>query len=110
MSNLSSNDCRNDCRATWYGEPFVVAIDRMRDQLIERAAGLDVEVSANEKLKRSPIATVELELVRTIVGQSAIQVLQQADQIEQRSDVRVRLAIVVTEQAFVVTSQARVSV
>src|SRR5260370_36172785 len=71
---------------------------------------MDVKVYANEKFKWSTIAAVELELVRTIVRQSTVHVLQQADQIEQRSDVRVRLAVVVTEQAFVVTSKARVGV
>src|ERR1700675_1742382 len=45
--------------------------------------------------------------MRTIIWQTSIGVVEQALQIEQRSDVRVRLPVVVTEQAFVVTGQAR---
>src|SRR6185436_20166006 len=88
-------------------EPFIISIDRVRNQLVKRSAGLHVKVSANEKLKRSPIAAVELELVRTIIRQTSVGVIEQALQIEQRSDVRVRLPVVVTEEALVVTGQAR---
>src|ERR1700675_4943213 len=45
--------------------------------------------------------------MRTIIWQTSIGVIEQALQVEQRSDVRVRLPVVVAEQAFVVTGQAR---
>src|SRR4029077_3319464 len=48
--------------------------------------------------------------MRTIIRQTPIGVVEQALKIEQRSDVRIRLPVVVTEQAFVVTGQARVNV
>ena len=79
----------------------------MRNQLVERHTGLHVEVSANQKLPRRPIAAVELELMRPIIRQASVGVVEQALKVEQRSDVRVRLPVVVTEQAFVVTDQAR---
>src|SRR5215217_5931183 len=79
----------------------------MRNQLVERHTGLRVEVSADQKLPRSAIAAVELELVRPIIRQASVGVSEQALKIEQRSDVRVRLPVIVTEQAFVVTDQAR---
>src|SRR5881394_191787 len=44
--------------------------------------------------------------MRTIVRQTSVGVIKQALKIEQRSDVRIRLTVVVTEQAFIVTSQA----
>src|SRR4029079_11395659 len=79
----------------------------MRNQLVERHTGLCVEVSADQKLPRGAIAAVELELVRPIIWQAAVGVIEQALKVEQRSDVRVRLPVIVTEQAFVVTDQAR---
>ena len=82
-SCLGSSHCRNDGRTALDREPFIVSIDRVRNQLVERRAGLHVEVSANEKLERSPIAAVELELVRAIVGQPAVLVLEQTDEVEQ---------------------------
>src|SRR5690242_5160609 len=45
--------------------------------------------------------------MRPIVWQTSISVIEQALKVEQRSDVRVRLPVVITEQAFVVTDQAR---
>src|SRR5690349_13174297 len=45
--------------------------------------------------------------MRPIVRQATISVVEQALQVEQRSDVRVRLPVVVTEETFVVTDQAR---
>ena len=88
-------------------EAFVVAVDRdAESELIERNTGLRAERSADQKFERRAIAAVKLELMRTIVWQPAIGVLKQADEIEQRSDVRIRLAVVVAEQAFVVTDQA----
>jgi hypothetical protein len=53
---------------------------------------------------------LNFELVRTIIRQTSIGVVEQALKIEQRSDVRVRLPVIVTEQAFVITGQARVNV
>src|SRR6185295_12246954 len=85
-------------------------IDRMRNQLVERHTGLSVEVPADEKFPRGAIAAVELELVRPIIRQATVGVSEQALEVEQRSDVRVRLPVIVTEQAFVVTDQARVHV
>ena len=101
---------RNDGRAALNAEAFVVAVDGVRNQLIERSAGLDIEVSADQKLPRCPVAAVELELMRTIIRQTSVGVIEQALKIEQRSDVRIRLAVIVTEQAFVVADQARVNV
>src|SRR5215208_2902518 len=82
----------------------------MRNQLVERHTGLRIEVSAEQKFPWSAIAAVELELMRPIIWQAAVSVGEQALKVEQRSDVRVRLPIVVTEQAFVVTDQARENV
>src|SRR5688572_11381255 len=48
--------------------------------------------------------------MRPVIRKPSVQTVQQADEVEQRSDVRVSLAVVVTEQAFVVTDQARVGV
>src|SRR5215208_4817698 len=79
----------------------------MRNQLVERHTGLRIEVSAEQKFPWSAIAAVELELMRPIIWQAAVSVGEQALKIEQRSDVRVRLPVIVTEQAFVVTDQAR---
>src|SRR6187455_2332136 len=79
----------------------------MRNQLVERYTGLRVEVSTNEEFPWRAIAAVELELVRPIVRQTSVGVGEQALKVEQRSDVRVRLPVVVTEQAFVVSDQAR---
>src|SRR5215213_6643980 len=104
---LGSRHRRNDCGSADHAEAFVVTVDRMRNQLVERHTGLCVEVSAEQKFPRSAIAAVELELVRPIVRQAAIGVSEQALEVEQRSDVRVSLPVVVTEQAFVVTDQAR---
>src|SRR5205085_10749617 len=87
-------------------KPFIVAIDRVRNQLIERRTRLPVEVAAQHEPERELVAAVELELMRTIVRQTSVGVIEQALKIEQRSDVRIRLAVVVTEQAFIVTSQA----
>src|SRR5215213_109971 len=106
-SRLGSRDSRNDCGSTLNGETFVVSIDRMRNQLVERHTGLSVEVSAEQKFPRGAIAAVELELVRPIVRQATVGVGEQALEVEQRSDVRVRLPVVITEKAFVVTDQAR---
>src|SRR6185369_7137 len=82
----------------------------MRNQSVERHAGLRIEVSADQEFERRAIAAVELELVRTIVRQTSVGISEQALKVEQRSDVRVRLPVVVTEQAFVVSDQARVHV
>src|SRR5213078_3048339 len=101
--SLNGSDGRNNGRATLDRETFVVSINRVRNQLVERRTGLHVEVSANEKLPRSPIAAVELELMRTIIRQTSVGVIEQALKIEQRSNVRVRLSVVVAEQAFVIT-------
>src|ERR1043165_323064 len=79
----------------------------MRNQLVERHTGLRIEVSTEEEFPWRAIAAVELELVRPIVRQASVSVVEQALKVEQRSDVRVRLPIVVTEEAFVVTDQAR---
>src|SRR5687767_7565674 len=48
--------------------------------------------------------------MRTIIRQPTVAVRQQADEVKQAGDVRVRLAIVVAEQAFVVSNQAGVHV
>src|SRR5215510_8191356 len=106
-SRHRSRNSRNDRGSALYCETFVVSIDRMRNQLVERHTGLCVEVSAEQKFPRSAVAAVELELVRPIVRQASVGVIEQALEVEQRSDVRVRLPVVVTEQAFVVTDQAR---
>src|SRR5687767_15192820 len=45
--------------------------------------------------------------MRTVVRETSVETIQQADEIEQAGDVRVRLAVVVTEQSFIVTNQAR---
>src|SRR5215212_1676634 len=79
----------------------------MRNQLVERHTGLRIEVSAEQKFPWSAIAAVELELMRPIIWQAAVSVGEQALKVEQRSDVRVRLSVVVTEEAFVVSDQAR---
>src|ERR1044072_833984 len=79
----------------------------MRKQSVERHTGLCIEVSANEEFPWRTIAAVELELVRPIVRQTSVSVVEQALEVEQRSDVRVRLPVVVTEETFVVTDQAR---
>ena len=65
---------RNDRGSAWYCEAFVVSIDRMRNQLVERNTGLRIEVSANEEFPWRAIAAVELELVRTIVRQTSVSV------------------------------------
>src|ERR1043165_4693 len=79
----------------------------MWNQSVERHTGLRIEVPADEKLEWSAIAAVELELVRPIVRQTSVSVGEQALKVEQRSDVRVRLPVVITEEAFVVSNQAR---
>ena len=66
--------CRNDGRPSLHCERFIIAVDRMRNQLIERSSVLDVEVSANEKFERSPIAAVELKLTWSVVRKSSIRV------------------------------------
>ena len=87
-------------------EPFVVAIDRVRNQRVERNTRLRTERSARHQFEWPLIAAVKLELMRTIVWQSSVQTVEQANEVEQRSDVRVRLAVVVAEQSFVVSDQA----
>src|ERR1051325_10557196 len=82
----------------------------MRNQSVERHTGLRIEVSTEEEFPWRAIAAVELELVRPIVGQTSVSVVEQALKVEQRSDVRVRLPVVITEEAFVVTDQARVHI
>src|SRR5678810_1280076 len=79
----------------------------MRNQSVERHTGLRIEVSTEEKFPWRAIAAVELELMRPIVRQTSVSVVEQALEVEQRSDVRVRLPVVVTEETFVVTDQAR---
>src|SRR2546421_12350841 len=44
--------------------------------------------------------------MRTIARQPAVGVLEQADEIEQRGDVRIALTVVIAEQTFVVAYQA----
>src|SRR6185369_12595122 len=61
----------------------------------------------DQHFPRRAIAAVEFELVRTIVRQTSVSVREQALKVEQRSDVRVRLSVVVTEEALVVSNQAR---
>src|SRR5215208_707358 len=82
----------------------------MRNQLVERHTGLRIEVSAEQKFPWSAIAAVELELVRPIIRQTSVGVGEQTLKVEQRSDVRVRLPVVITKQAFVVTGQTRENV
>ncbi len=102
-----------DCRAARYAteardtEAFVVTIERVRNQRVERNTRLCTERTAGHEFEWPLIAAIKLELVRTIVGQSAIKTVEQADEVEQRSDVRVSLAVVITEQSFIVTNQAR---
>jgi len=45
--------------------------------------------------------------MRTVIREPTVDVIQQADKIEQRSDVRISLSIVVSEKAFVIPYQAR---
>ena len=82
-TSLGRHDGWHNGRAASDAEPFIISIDRVRNQLVERSAGLHVKVSANQKLKRGPIAAVELELVRTIIRQTSVSVIEQALQIEQ---------------------------
>src|SRR4029079_2389329 len=98
---------RDDRRSTRHRKTFVVSIHGVRNQLVVRNTGLGVEVAGNDQLPRGAVTAVELENVRPIVRQTSVQVRQEADQVEQRSDVRVRLPVVVSEQTFVVTNQAR---
>src|SRR6185503_17819264 len=99
-----------DATEAWDTEAFVVAVNRVRNQSVERNTRLRTERTAGHEFERPLIAAVKLELMRTIVGQSAVKTVEQADEVEQRSDVRVRLAVVVTEQTFIVTNQARINV
>ena len=46
----------------------------------------------------------------TVVRQSPVGVRQRADQVEQRNDARVRMAVVVAEQSFVGADQAEVDI
>ncbi len=107
---------RVDCRAAWYAteawntEAFVVTIERVRNQSVERNTRLRTERTAGHQFEWPLIAAVKLELMRTIVRQSSVKTVEQADEVEQRSDVRVRLAVVVAEQTFVVSDQAGVHV
>ena len=61
----------------------------MRNQLVVGNTRLRAERSADQKLERRPVATVNLELMRTIVGQVPVGIIQQTYQVEQRSDVRI---------------------
>src|SRR5204862_5472863 len=79
----------------------------MRYQHVERRTGLHVEVTAQHKAERELVAAVEFELMGPIVRQASVGVVQQALKIEQRSDVRIRLPVVVAEQPFVVARKAR---
>src|SRR5688572_15125359 len=45
--------------------------------------------------------------MRPIVRQTSVKVRQQANEVEQRSDIRIRLTVIVAEETFVVTGQAR---
>src|ERR1051325_550674 len=99
-----------DGRAARDGEALVVAVDGGRDQLVERDARLRAERGAQEQLERRAVGAVNLELVRAVVRQTPVGVLEQADEVEERRDVRVALAVVVAEQALVVTDQARIHV
>src|SRR6185503_16921911 len=101
---------RNDCGAARDAEAFVVAIDRVWNQHVERNTRLRIKVAGNDKLPRRLVTAVELKDVRPIIRQASIKSIEQADQVEQRGDVRVRLSVVVAEQAFVVTDQARVHI
>src|SRR5262245_16780385 len=109
-AGFSRSHDRNDRRPARHAHALVISIDYVRYQRIEGSAGLNVVIAADQQPPRSSITAVELELVRTIVRQPAISVVQQALQIEQRSDVRISLAIIVAEQAFVVAGETRVNV
>ena len=61
----------------------------MRNQRVVGDTRLRAERSADQEFPRRAIAAVKLELMRTIVWQAAIGTIQQADEIEQRSDVRI---------------------
>ena len=79
----------------------------MWDQLIEGRPRLDVEVPADHHFERRLVRTIQLELVRPVIRQPPVGVRQQAHQVKQGRDVRVRLAVVVAEQTFVISREAR---
>ena len=99
-----------DRRAALHAEALVIPIRKWGIEPVEWNARLRVEVTADQELKGRPVRAVKLQLVRAVVRQPAIHVLEQTDEVEQAGDVRVRLAVVVAEQTFVITNQARVNV
>src|SRR5262249_50275794 len=99
-----------DAAQTRNTESLVIAIYRMRDQRVERNTGLCTERHTRHKFHRPLIAAVKLELRGSVVREPSVETIEKADEIEQRSDVRVRLPVVVTEEALVVSDQARVHI
>src|SRR6185369_4972917 len=97
----------NNGRTSRKAKSLIVSVDRMRYQLVERNTRLNVEVARKDKPPGRLVSAVKLELVRTIIRKPAVDIVKQADKIEQRSDVRISLAVVVAEEAFVVADQAR---
>src|SRR5438552_9323734 len=63
-----------------------------------------------EDFPRRPIGAGQFELMLPVIRQTTVEVFEQTDKIEQRRDIRIRLAIIVAEEAFVIADQARVCV
>src|SRR5206468_871765 len=82
----------------------------MRNQLTKWRPRLGVPVCADEEFPRRSIGAVEFELMRPVIRQTTVQIFEQADEIEQRRDIRIRLAVVVAEEALVIADQARVCI
>src|SRR5262249_42763581 len=71
---------RIDRRAARHAETFVLAVNRVWNQRVERDTGLCIEVTRDQQLPRRAVATVSLELMRSIVWQTSVRVGQQLRQ------------------------------
>src|SRR3954471_10922509 len=105
---------RIDRRSTFNSEALVISIDtaRVGDQRVKRATRHCAERCADgqREFPREGIASVELELVWSVIRQPTEGVIQQLRQIEKARDVRVGLSVVVSEETFIISDQARVNI
>jgi hypothetical protein len=109
-SSLGSGYERDGCCAARNAKPFIVPVNRMRDQFVEWRTRLNGEVAGDHQFNGCLVGVVELELMWPIVRQTSIGIAQQAHQVKQRCDVGIGLAIVVAEQPFVIPDQAGIGV
>src|SRR5439155_25694778 len=81
-ARLACVDLGDNGGASLNSKFLIVAVYGVGNQCVEWLSRLDVSMACDEQLDWRPPRAVELELMRTVVRQSSICVLQQSDKIE----------------------------